>query len=405
MTGKSVAAADARKVGIVWQLGSYSGWGVLGLNIARQMLAGGDLDPMPFYTLASVDRKTVDANLLERLTANAAIITDALAGRPDPSIPARGTFPILHGLGNGLGWAPASASVFGAPDLSIVFLEDTNLGPDAVERGRRFARIAAGATWTAEVLRGAGLDHVEVCPQGIDGRIFHAGPPRDHARGRFIVYSGGKLEFRKGQDITVAAFRRFHERHPDALLVAGWFSPWPTVAQSMARSPHLDAAPRLDAQGRVDVAGWLRDNGLPEGSFQVAPPVPNTAMGRLLRQADVALFPNRCEGGTNLVAMEAMACGVPTILSDNTGHRDLIADIPCYPLRAQAPVTAGPDGMGTDGWGESAIDEIVDALERVYTDRAAALAVGDGAARRMQEEWTWDLRIDRMLKSLGLRAG
>lgn len=395
----------ARKVGIVWQIGSYSGWGVLGLHVARRMLAGGDLDPMPFYTLASVDRKTVDPVLFDRLTANGAAIKEAMDNRPDPDSPVRGNFPMLHGLGNGLTQAPGAVTLSGAPDLAVVFLEDTNLDRATVERGRRFARIAAGAGWTAEVLRGAGLTQVDICPQGIDGSIFHAGPPRSHARDRFIVYSGGKLEFRKGQDITVAAFRRFHQRHPDALLVAGWFSPWPSLALGMGRSPHLDHAPRLDEQGKVNLADWLRDNGLPDGSFQVAPPVPNAAMGRLLRQADVALFPNRCEGGTNLVAMEAMACGVPTILSDNTGHRDLIADIPCRPLRRQTAVAPEPDGMGTQGWGESDIDEIVEALESVYSDRAAAVATGDAAARRMQEAWTWDIRIDRMLHDLGLRAG
>ena len=34
--------------------------------------------------------------------------------------------------------------------------------------------------------------------------------------------------------------------------------------------------------------------------------VPNWQMAAILRDMDVGLFPNRCEGGTNLVAMEAM---------------------------------------------------------------------------------------------------
>ncbi|WP_207460969.1 glycosyltransferase family 4 protein [Azospirillum sp. SYSU D00513] len=393
-----------RKVGLLWQLGSFSGWGVLGLHIARRMLARGDLDPVPFYPLSSVDRNAFDAAVLERLSTSAASTAKALKNRPDPASPVRGNFPMLHGLGNGLFGAPATASISGAPNLAIVFLEDTNLGPEALDRGRRFARIAAGATWTAKVLRAAGLDQVDVCPQGIDETIFYPGPPRAHAQARFIVYSGGKLEFRKGQDIAVAAFRRFHERHPDALLITGWVSPWPTLARTMARSSVLDSAPQLDAAGQVDVAGWLRNNGLPEGSFQIVPAVPNTAMGKLLRQADVALFPNRCEGGTNLVAMEALACGVPTILSANTGHLDLIADVACYPLRVQAPVEADPDGMGTQGWGESSVDEIVEALERVYADRTAARALGERAAAQMRAEWSWDVRIDRMLESLGLRS-
>jgi glycosyltransferase involved in cell wall biosynthesis len=88
---------------------------------------------------------------------------------------------------------------------------------------------------------------------------------------------------------------------------------------------------------------------------------------------DVALFPNRCEPGTNLVAMEAMACGVPTILSANSGHLDLIEVENGYPLTKQAPlpgIEAGVDGLA--GWGESDVEEILAALEAAYADRTAA---------------------------------
>lgn len=404
MTQIKVDLGGGRKVGLVWQLGSYSGWGILGLHIARHMMSTGDLDPLPFYPLSSVDRNATDPALLDRLIANASAITTAMASRPDPTTLVRGSFPMLHGLGNGLAAPPVAATLVGKPDLAIAFLEDTRLGPEAVMRGQRYACIAAGASWTAEVIRGAGLERVVVCPQGVDTAVFHPGPPRGHAQNRFIVYSGGKLEFRKGQDVAVAAFRRFQQRHPEALLVAGWFSPWPALARSMEASPHLAEAPALDAHGTVDVAGWLRRNGLPEGSFQIVPAVPNRAMGKILRQADVALFPNRCEGGTNLVAMEAIACGVPTILSANTGHLDLIADLPCLALRTQAPVHNSPDGVGTEGWGESSVDEIVETLERVHANRETARAQAAQAAERMRTEWSWDVRIDRMLKGLGLRA-
>ena len=37
-----------------------------------------------------------------------------------------------------------------------------------------------------------------------------------HAGDRFRVFSGGKLEWRKGQDIVVEAFKRFSNMHPRA---------------------------------------------------------------------------------------------------------------------------------------------------------------------------------------------
>jgi glycosyltransferase involved in cell wall biosynthesis len=388
------------KIGINWPIGSFSGWGVLGLNVARRLLNDGRHDPVPFHDLSALSEGSLETTHRERLTVNRAWIAEFAKQRPDH--PVRAGFPVLHGLGNRLIGLRSTPLVYGAPDLGIVFLEDTTLTGKDVERGRRFARIAAGASWTAEILRRAGLTQVSVCPQGIDPAIFRPGPPRATATDRFIVFSGGKLEHRKGQDIVIAAFRLFHERHPDALLAAAWFNPWPTLTKSMERSPWNVGAPNLDAAGAVDVASWLRTNGLPDNAFRVVPALPNTAMSGLLRQADVALFPNRCEGGTNLVAMEALACGVPTILSANTGHLDLIADVPCHPLRQQDAVLPGAPDMGTDGWGESSVDEILDALERVYVDRAEARAIGLQAAERMRQAWNWDLRVNRMIEDLGV---
>jgi glycosyltransferase involved in cell wall biosynthesis len=120
---------------------------------------------------------------------------------------------------------------------------------------------------------------------------------------------------------------------------------------------------------------------------------------QILREADVALFPNRAEGGTNLVAMESLACGIPTILSANTGHLDLIATDNCYPLRTQRLVAGNAEYHGTAGWGESDIDEIVAMLEAVYGDRHTAQQRGQAAAHRMQD-WTWEKQVQRLLANL-----
>ena len=57
--------------------------------------------------------------------------------------------------------------------------------------------------------------------------------------------------------------------------------------------------------------------------------------------------------------MECLACGVPTILSDNTGHRDLLRMGFAHPI-AQKP------GNVWSEWGESDVEEVVEALERAF---------------------------------------
>jgi glycosyltransferase involved in cell wall biosynthesis len=114
------------------------------------------------------------------------------------------------------------------------------------------------------------------------------------------------------------------------------------------------------------------------GSRECIPPrtvvdlgaLPISAMLRLYREMDVGLFPNRCEGGTNLVAMECMAFGVPVILSRNTGRLDLVAPDRCFPLEQQSRT----DGAEHVGWGQSDVGEIVETLEASGANRRAAEA-------------------------------
>lgn len=207
-------------------------------------------------------------------------------------------------------------------------------------------RLITVTRWNREILESVGFADARCVMQGVDTERFRPRPPLGRLGERFVIFSGGKLEFRKGQDIVVVAFRRFAERHPEALLVVAWQNPWPGTAQKIAESPHGTGAPPLDASsGQLNIGAWLMANDLPAGSFFDVRLLSNRAMPDLLREVHVAIFPNRAEGGTNLVAMEAMASGIPCILSANTGHLDLIEPGNCYPLESQRPIT----GAGRTG--------------------------------------------------------
>jgi glycosyltransferase involved in cell wall biosynthesis len=157
-------------------------------------------------------------------------------------------------------------------------------------------------------------------------------------------------------------------------LVAAWHNHWPDGARGIDASRRAKPLP-FRADGAPDVAAWVAANGIRSEQFLDLGVVPNALTPAVLREADAALFPNRCEGGTNLVAMEAMACGVPTILSANTGHLDLIRDGTALALTDQRPIPSMP------GWRESNIEEILAALETLYTDRTKAREIGAAGAK------------------------
>jgi glycosyltransferase involved in cell wall biosynthesis len=378
------------RLGIGWQIGVPSGWGVYGVNLALE-LARRDVSPEIFFIQPGI-----------ALTADqAAVLTPHLQRQPANLARFRaGSFtldaPVLHALGDKLDLPEQLGGLRGTPDIGVVFFESTRIPPANLEAARRYRVIIAGSAWNAEVLRRHGLQAVRNCPQGVDLSLFRPGPKPATFANRFVVFSGGKLEYRKGQDLVLAAFKRFHARHADALLVAAWHNPWPQAARTLAMSTHTTNAPGLDARGKLDVSGWAQANGIPADAFHDLGALQNAQTAEVLRAADVALLPSRCEGGTNLVAMECMACGVPVILSRNTGHHDLICEDNCYPLDMQLPIGALTGRKDLEDWGESSVDEIVAKLEQAYSGGADRARRGAAAADFMQD-WGWPAQVGRLL--------
>ena len=375
------------ELGIGWQVGVASGWGTYGVNLAVEASKRG-VSPALFF-------RARELNLTEdQAVGLAAPLARYPHWREVRNNPVELGFPMLHGLGDKLDFPDILHGLKGRPEFGVVFFESATIPPANIEAARRFAAIITGSSWNAEILERRGLTVRNVL-QGIDPALFYPAPRRGQFAGRFAIFSGGKLEYRKGQDLVVAAFKRFHARHPDALLIAAWHSPWPEAAERLAASPHVKGAPPI-REGRIDIAAWLQAQGLPAESFLDVGALANATTAQLLREVDVALMPSRCEGGTNLVAMECMACGVPTILSRNTGHLDLIRDDNCYALDFQIPMGEVTGRADLEGWGESSIEEIVNKLEQAYTDRADAQKRGNAAAVFMKE-WSWSAQIEKML--------
>jgi glycosyltransferase involved in cell wall biosynthesis len=309
-------------------------------------------------------------------------------------------FPVLFSVGTDCFENPDGAAFSGQTNIGIIFIEHSRISPDGRERAKRFSVFVAGSDWNARILSGHGIVDAFTWHQGIDLSRFHPAPRRRLFPDRFVIFSGGTLQLRKGQDAVVAAFRAFRERHSDALLVTAWVNPYPNYIRTLRFSKLLKGTIPSQAGAAADLDSWLHREGLPAGSFINLPRHANSAAPAFVRQADVALFPNRAEGGTNLVAMEAMACGIPCILTNSTGHCDLVERFPCFPL-GYRPFVA-PTGMtplGYEGWCEPSVDEIVASLEKVYFDRAGAEEVGLRAASLI-EDWSWERQVPRLMEQL-----
>lgn len=343
---------------------SFYGWGVIGLNLmlhwpCEALCALPDMDGQ----LADGDPRI--GKLREQIEASR-----LMSASPKTLFDMTRESPVIHALGNNL--MRALPGEFGKERIAWVVFEDADQVRTSILALTGYDQVWCASRWNCEVLREMGVSCVKLVHQGADLAYFNHTVRQKRTDGRFRVFSGGKCEHRKGQDIVLQAFSRFAEKHDDAVLVAAWSSPWPGLAREFADSP-VGSVPGAEI-GMPNFAAWAQRAGIRPHQIEIVTRRANCEMPQVYGSVDCAIFPSRAEGGTNLVAMEAMACGVPAILSDETGHRDL-------------------QGYAETLWCDRRFDEqpFVSALESYY---AGYRAYRDEAPP--MDYWDWPSRVQRM---------
>src|SRR5271156_1403504 len=214
-----------------WGVSTLYGWGIIGLNLLRYWRAAAGT---PAYCGGKIHLDSLGGMdpLALRALMPTLIENSDLRERWPAVIAATGRFDgiVLHSLGNRFSGAtrPRDGGLTGRITGAAVFFEDTIL-PDAATVAVEYAVIIAGSRWAAEPRRAAGIANVATVIQGIAPSVFHPAPRSGALAGHFAVFSGGKLEYRKAQDLVLLAFRAFASRHRQAVLVTAWHSPWPNI--------------------------------------------------------------------------------------------------------------------------------------------------------------------------------
>lgn len=383
-------------LGITWPLATVTGYGIYGVEIAQSFfrLGGQKLlltkSPLPL---------AVSPLLHARLSPALQLATqfDALL-RQAPDEVQQFDFPVLHGVGNDFAGFAGSDQIRGTPNIGCAAIEHLACSPQGLAVAGNYDRLIAISEFNATWLRSLQHAPVMLCHQGVDTDLFYPQEKRGLFANRFVIFSGGKFEFRKAQDIVLAAFKLFAARHPEALLVCAWQSQHISNPSPFRACGHIETTPTSDGQNGLDIAGWLLQQGLTPQQFIALPTTNQMFMPSVLRECDAALFPNRCEGGTNLVAMEAIACGVPTLVADNTGQHDLVALAGATPLTQQTDCPRSDPMMNYDGWRESSVEECVAGLEKIYHDCRAQRAHALKQAETIKS-WSWHGQNQKLLSA------
>ncbi|MCE1189395.1 MAG: tetratricopeptide repeat protein [Ignavibacteria bacterium] len=268
------------------------------------------------------------------------------------------------------------------------------LPPEALENAREYDIILGGSTWNKQKLDEAGITNNGVLIQGIDPELFYPLPAKIDEK-LFVIFSGGKFELRKGQDLVLAAFARLQDKYPDMILMNAWYNFWPQTMLPMHNSRHIKFDLHGDTWG--DVMSYIyKLNGIKQDRVITLPIVDNTRLREVYARSDIGLFPNRCEGGTNLVLMEYMACGKPVIASYNSGHMDVLTDKTSYMLKDMKNFEEFDGDKRLIDWREANIDEIISMIEFAYHHRGEIRSTGERAGEYMKQ-FTWEKSAEHLL--------
>ena len=212
-------------------------------------------------------------------------------------------------------------------------------------------RLVVDSSFVARSFEEAGVrtERIAIVSPAVDRRRFHPRGASERNRNTFRVLCVGTITPRKGQRLLLRAWGQLKLPHAELVLIG-------------PPGRHAEAVLR----------GF-------EGRFTHHPRVPNAALRKLLVSASVFVLPS-VEDGFAQAPLEAMACGVPVIVTRNVGMADLL--------------THGRDGFVVPAFD---VDRLAERLETLYRDGALADAMGEEASATAGRSGSWHDYADRVI--------
>jgi glycosyltransferase involved in cell wall biosynthesis len=221
-----------------------------------------------------------------------------------------------------------------------------------LEQRRAAATLVFVPAGAANVRSRRARGRIAVVPPGIDLDVFLPAAAAATARPRTVLFLGS-LERRKGVDTLLDAFAAIAGSHPDvALRLAGSGSLEDEIRSRVARPP---------LAGRVELLGWVKRDEVPA----------------LLRSSTLLCLPSVGEP-LGMSALEALASGLPAVVTDAGGVAELVPD-------------AG--GRKVPPGDPRALAGAIDELLRL---RPAELARLGARNRTAAERYSWEAAVDRL---------
>eukprot|EP00050_Salpingoeca_kvevrii_P006928 m.292691 g.292691 ORF g.292691 m.292691 type:complete len:523 (+) comp12658_c0_seq1:75-1643(+) len=383
-------------IGIAMFPALTTGWGQLVINLVLE-LHRDPTAPYPLLLLLGIKDHIKEAEI-ERICGRDILALlheqDELLEPFRHDIRLEVPYPVIYSVPGAFYADPAAFHrVNASVRIGIVFFETTTLSPEEVRNAQTLHLIIAGSNQNKKTLLQHGLSNTVCIHQGIDTEFFspaHRGQPRPD---KFAIFSGGKIEFRKAQDVVLVAFREFAKKHADAVLFAAWGGDLDHLGSFKVRNI-ANGVP--ESSSREDLRAWADQNGLSRSNSVLYSTLGREDMRKLMLSSNIGLFPNRFEGGINMILVEAMATGLPCIASNITGQRDVVGPH-TYNLQESMQIISY---NGKYQGAEPSVEDILDRLEEAYANREEAKARGLQAASFVRSTFTWENYVKALRQAM-----
>ena len=212
---------------------------------------------------------------------------------------------------------------------------------------------------------------VFIVPEGVDTDRFRPSGAAPHQPFRFLCV--GKWEVRKGIDDLVRAYCAEFDAAEPVELVLHCFNRY---------LPHLDPESRV----RQLVSGS-------HPAIRISAPCGPAELASLYAQSHAFVLPTRAEGW-GLPIMEAMACGLPVIVTNYSAPADYVHCGNAYPIRVERMIDVFdpdffPAGCELGQWAQPDLSHLRHLMRHVFNNREEAAEKGRIARQEVCERWTW----------------
>lgn len=254
----------------------------------------------------------------------------------------------------------------GAVKIGYTMLEVDGIPSDWVDSANRMNEVWVPTQFNVETFRKSGVRvPIEVVPLGVDTDHFNTGIRPYKTFEDFIFLSIFEWGERKAPEILIKAFNEeFSADDGVALLLA-----------ATNRDPGLNIGDKLRQlnlrRGRAPVILWIN------------PALEGAELGALYRSVNAFVLTTKGEGW-GLPILEAMACGLPVIATDWSGHTAFFDDTVGYPIEVQKmePALAKCPYYEGFNWALPNLENVRELMRYVFEHGGEAASKGVLAAER-----------------------